>query len=197
MNQNPLDTLSTEIVSYENIDNSNSQSTFPWESEQNQATETLTETNAEIPNEIADNVTVENQIILRNSGFGGIILPQNTDKNSTYNIASIDLDPFCYSNSSIYFNFCCNIATLNAQVQLKFQLYKQDRNQIIPLPVGSAFNFIRMNPTTQTDVFSLTACDQNLRVSNRYNYSVCIEVMGFNTVGTVTITNPILTALII
>ncbi|WP_333651667.1 DUF4489 domain-containing protein [Lacrimispora sp.] len=142
-------------------------------------------------------VSAPNKMMLKGSSSGGIFLPENTDKNAVYTVASINLNTSGYKNFSMHFNFSCIIATTGARMHLKFQLFKQEKNQTNPFPVGSGFIFTRSEESTETNPFSLTAWDFDSMASECCNYSIRIEVMGFDTVGTVMITNPVLAAFII
>lgn len=138
-----------------------------------------------------------NEILLKGSALGGIVLPENTDKNATYTVASINLDTSAYWKFMIQFNFTCNIATVNARMHLKFQLYRQEKCQVNSVPVSSSLIYTRNEDSTETNTFTLTACDCDSMKSKCCNYKVNVEIMGFNTVGTIMITNPILIAFII
>ncbi|MEY8354854.1 DUF4489 domain-containing protein [Lachnospiraceae bacterium 54-53] len=126
-----------------------------------------------------------------------MFLPENTDKNATYTVASINLDTSAYRHYKINFNFACSIATVNARMHLRFQLFKQEKYQLNLVPVSSSFAFTRNEDSNETNVFTLTACDFDSMESRCCNYRVNIEIMGFDTVGTIMITNPILIAYII
>ncbi len=141
-------------------------------------------------------VSDQSKMMLKGSSSGGIFLPENTDKNSIYTVASINLDTSEFKNFSMHFNFSCSIAATAARMHLKFQLLKQEKNQTNPFPVGSGFIFTRNEEITETNTFSLTAWDLDSMASECCNYSICIQVMGFNTVGTVMITNPVVAAFI-
>ena len=134
---------------------------------------------------------------LKHSDTGGIILPENTDKNSTYIITSINLDTSSYKIFSINFSFSCSISTAKAQMHLKFQLLKQERYQLSSFPVGSSFVYSRTADSTETNTFSLTAWDLDSMSCKCCTYYILAEVMSFPTVGVTTITNPILSAYII
>ncbi|MFT4107045.1 MAG: DUF4489 domain-containing protein [Lacrimispora sp.] len=142
-------------------------------------------------------VSAPNKMMLKGSSSGGIFLPENTDKNAVYTVASINLDTSEYKNFIMHFNFSCSVAATGARLHLKFQLFKQEKNQTNPFPVGSGFIFTRNEESTETNPFSLTAWDLDSMTSECCNYSIRIEVMGFDTVGTVMITNPVLAAFII
>lgn len=134
---------------------------------------------------------------LKCSDTGGIILPENTDKNSTYIITSMNLDTSSYEIFSINFCFSCIISTTKAQMHLKFQLFKQERYQMSSFPVGSSFVYSRTADSTETNTFSLTAWDLDSMSCKCCTYYILSEVMSFPTVGVTMITNPVLSAYII
>lgn len=133
----------------------------------------------------------------KQSSFGGLLLPQGTERGSTYNIASINLDTSAYRNFSVYFNFSCNIHTTEASGHLRFQLMKQEKYQSVSSPVSSSFTYIIRIPDTTSNTFSFSACDFDSMTCTSCSYSVYIEIMGAETVGSIMISNPILIASII
>lgn len=143
------------------------------------------------------NCAAANESLLKCSASGGLILPENTDKNATYTVSAMNLDTSAYRNFSIRFNFSCNIVTSNARMHLKFQLLKQEKYQFGSFPVSSSFIYARDANSSETNTFTLTACDCDSISCKCCTYHVTVEVMGFNTVGTIMITNPVLLAYII
>jgi len=138
-----------------------------------------------------------NQVLIKSTAAGGIILPDQTDKNATYNVASLNIDTFSYRNFLIHFNFSCNILTINARMHLKFQLYKQGNDQAARTPVSSSLVYSRNQNSRETNTFSFMAYDHDSIGCKYCNYSVYVEIMGFDTMGTIMITNPVLIASII
>lgn len=142
------------------------------------------------------NCAAVNRTLLKCSASGGLILPENTDKNATYTITAMNLDTSGYRNFSIKFSFSCNIATVNARMHLKFQLLKQEKYQFGTFPVSSGIIYTRNTDSSETNTFSLSAWDCDSTSCTCCTYHVAVEVMGFNTVGTIMITNPVLFAYI-
>lgn len=138
-----------------------------------------------------------NQNLIKCSAMGGIILPEHTEKNATYNVASLNIDTFSYKNFLIHFNFSCNILTTSARMHLKFQLFKQGNDQMTLTPVSSSMVYSRSEDSGETNTFSFIAYDQDSMGCRCCNYSVYVEIMGFDTIGNIMITNPILIASII
>ena len=138
-----------------------------------------------------------NQVLIKSSDLGGIILPESTDKNTTYIVASLNLDTYSYRNFLIHFNYSCNIATTSARMHLRFQLFKRGNDQTISTPVSSSLVYSRSENSGETNTFSFTACDCDSIGCSCCNYSVYIEIMSFDTTGTIMITNPVLIASII
>lgn len=138
-----------------------------------------------------------NQVSIKSSAMGGIILPEHTDKNATYNVASLNMNTYSYRNFLIHFNFSCNIVTTGARMHLKFQLLKQGNDQAVPTPVSSSLVYSRSVDSRETNTFSFVAYDHDSMGCRNCNYSVFVEIMGFDTLGTVMITNPVLIASII
>lgn len=138
-----------------------------------------------------------NDVFFKSSELGGIILPDSSERGATYIVASMNLDTSIYRNYIIYFNFSCNIETISARLHLRFQLVRQEACQTTKIPVSANYAFARNVPATETNILSFTACDCNPSKCKRCNYIVYIEVMGFDTTGTIIITNPVLFASLI
>nr|WP_314461286.1 DUF4489 domain-containing protein [uncultured Clostridium sp.] len=138
-----------------------------------------------------------NDLLLKSSELGGIILPNSSERGATYIVASMNLDTSTYRNYIIYFDFSCNIETISARLHLRFQLFKQEACQITKIPVSANYVYARDVPATETNIISFTAYDCNPLKCKCCNYSVYIEVMGFDTTGTIIITNPVLFASLI
>ena len=174
---------------YYNVSNRNSQPVQPKTNTPKQY----------IPNELphVDNFSTANKLLIKHSHSGGIVLPEDTDKIATYIVASINLDTSAYRNFLIHFNFSCNIATTRAGLHLRFQLFKQEKNQVSRVPVSSSYIYNRITNSTDTNTFSFIACDSDSMKFKYCNYSVYVEIMSFRTVGTIMITNPLLIASII
>lgn len=143
------------------------------------------------------NFSATNDILLKSSELGGIILPNSSPRGATYIVASINLDTSTYRNYIIYFNFSCNIETMSARLHLRFQLFKQEACQITRIPVSANYAYARDVAATETNILSFTAYDCNPLKCKCCNYSVYIEVMGCDTTGTIIITNPVLFASLI
>jgi hypothetical protein len=138
-----------------------------------------------------------NQALIKSSAMGGIILPEHTEKNATYNVASLNINTYSYRNFLIHFNFSCNILTTSARMHLRFQLFKQGNDQTASTPVSSSLVYSRNEVSRETNTFSFMAYDHDSMGCKCCNYSVYVEIMGFDTIGTIMITNPILIASII
>ncbi|WP_313582278.1 DUF4489 domain-containing protein [Lacrimispora sp.] len=138
-----------------------------------------------------------NQILIKSSAMGGIVLPEHTDKNATYNVASLNMDTCSYRKFLIQFNFSCNIVTSVARMHLRFQLFKQEKDSAVQTPVSSSQVYSRNEVSGETNTFSFIAYDRDSMGCRCCNYSVFVEIMGFETMGNIMITNPVLIASII
>jgi len=141
-----------------------------------------------------------NGISVKSSALGGILIPDGTDKGATYNIVSINLDTSANRNFSIQFNFTCNIATILARMNLRFQLFKQEKYTTALIPVSSSFIYTRNNPnmlSSETNTFSLFAYDCHPMKCKCCDFSIFVEIMSPGTMGNIMITNPVLMASII
>ncbi|ADL04308.1 hypothetical protein Closa_1712 [[Clostridium] saccharolyticum WM1] len=138
-----------------------------------------------------------NEVLIKSSAMGGIILPEFTDKNATYNVASLNLDTYSYRDFFIHFNFTCNIVTTGSRMHLRFQLFKQGKDTTVQTPVSSSQVYSRYEVSGESNTFSFIAYDRDSMGCRCCNYSVFVQIMGFETMGTITITNPVLIASII
>lgn len=136
-------------------------------------------------------------VLLKSSELGGIILPDSSERGATYIVASLNLDTSTYRNYIIYFNFSCNIETISARLHLRFQLVRQEACQLTKIPVSANYVYARNVLATETNILAFTACDCNPSKCKCCNYIVYMEVMGFDTTGTIIVTNPVLFASLI
>lgn len=138
-----------------------------------------------------------NKTTLKCGTPGAVTLPLATLAGTTFNLANINVDTKNYSKPCIQFQFSSNIVTTAAVLSLNFQIFKQCKNQLIPVPVGPVWTFSRLVAVTESNTFSFTVCDCDNCDDECCNYSVSATVVGVATVGVTAISNASLSAIIV
>lgn len=140
---------------------------------------------------------ISDDVFLKASAFGGVIIEDGSEKGTAYNVVSVNLDTAACRHFHTELSFSCNILCIDASVRLKFQILKQEKNQMMPLPLSSGNSYSRNQKVTESDVVTFSALDCDSHSTQWCNYSVFIEIMGQKTAGTVIITNPVLIAVVV
>ena len=140
---------------------------------------------------------ISDDVFLKASAFGGVIIEDGTEKGTTYNVVSVNLDTAACRHFHTELSFSCNIICIDASARLKFQILKQEKNQMMPLPLSSGNSYSRNQKVTESNVVTFSALDCDSHGTQWCNYSVFIEIMGQQTAGTVIITNPVLIAVVV
>lgn len=138
----------------------------------------------------------DNNLIIKHAAFGGVVLPKAPEKRATFIVASLNLDTSGYERVLVQLAFSCNIVINELKVRLRFQLFKQEKNQCFPVPVSTGILFYRDRVCTEANSFTLTAFDCDLAGSTYCCYSACAEIEDFENEGNLIISNPVLTAVI-
>ncbi len=140
---------------------------------------------------------ISDDVFLKASAFGGVIIENGSEKGTTYNVVSVNLDTELCRHFHTELSFSCNILSIDASARLKFQILKQEKNQIVPLPLSSGYSYFRNQKVTESDVVTFSALDCDSHSTQWCNYSVYIEITGQQTAGSVIITNPVLIAVVV
>ncbi|WP_394925785.1 DUF4489 domain-containing protein [uncultured Robinsoniella sp.] len=140
---------------------------------------------------------ISNDVFLKTSAFGGIIIPDGTEKGTAYNAVSINLDTEACGHFHTELSFSCNVLSIDASARLRFQILKQEKNQAMPLPLSSGYSYFRNQKVTESDVVTFSVLDCDSHGTQWCNYSVFIEIVGQQTAGAVMITNPVLIAAVV
>lgn len=136
-------------------------------------------------------------ILLKCSAFGGLVLPEGTEKGATYHVASLNLDTSGCKNFMVHLSFSCNIILRQTRALLRFQLLKQEKCQPYSVPVSAEMLYSNQGRGMEADTFTLSACDCDSQESPCCTYSVNVEVTDFQAGGSGMIANPVLIATII
>ncbi len=136
-------------------------------------------------------------ILLKCSAFGGLVLPEGTEKGATYHVASLNLNTSGCTNFIVHLNFSCNIILRQTRANLRFRLLKQDRCQHCSVPVSAEGLYSREIRDMEADTFTLSACDCDSQESTCCTYSVYVEITDFQASGSGMIANPVIIATVI
>ena len=138
-----------------------------------------------------------NKTMLKCGTPGAVTLPLATIAGTTFTVATVTVDISKFCKPCIKFEFASNIVATAAALTLNFQIFKQCKNQLVPIPVGPVWTFSRLLEITSSDSFSFIACECDSCNEDCCTYSVVATVAGLATVGVTSINNAILSALVV
>lgn len=136
-------------------------------------------------------------LLLKCSAFGGLVLPEGTEKGAAYHVASLNLNTSGCTDFMVYLNFSCNIILLQTKAALRFRLSKQEKCQPCSVPVCAEGLYSCEIRGMEANTFTLSACDCDARESACCTYSVYVEIADFQAGGWGMVENPVLIATII
>lgn len=136
-----------------------------------------------------------NNMHIKSAAFGGLVLLGDTDKRAELHVASLTLDTSGCDDFMVQLNFSCNIITSNTKIQLRFQLFRQEKDQSFSCPLSTGILYCRDIP--EANAFTLSICDCDSMISTCCTYSVYAKLTAFEAGGTGIIANPVLIATII
>ncbi len=132
---------------------------------------------------------------------GPIVFPVGTPAGVTFTLATVNADTKGMKLSCIQLEFAANIITTAAAIILNFQVFKQCRNQMTPVPVGPIWTFSPPTGVTEGNTigntFSFYVCDCDTTCNECCYYRVVVTQAGATTTGITTINNPSLAAIIV
>ncbi|HIT90494.1 MAG TPA: DUF4489 domain-containing protein [Candidatus Merdenecus merdavium] len=138
-----------------------------------------------------------NKTVLKCGTPGAVTLPLATLAGTTFNVATVTVDTSKFNKPCIKFEFASNIVATAAALTLNFQIFKQCKNQLVPIPVGPVWTFSRLAEITSSDSFSFFVCDCDSCYDECCTYSVVATVAGIATIGVTSINNAILSAIVV
>lgn len=138
-----------------------------------------------------------NRTALRCGCPSGVTLPLATIAGTNFTVATVTVDTKGFKKPCIKFEFASNIVTTAAVLTLNFQIFKQCKNQLVPIPVGPVWTFSRLAAVTSSDTFSFFVCDCDICDAECCTYSVVATVAGVATVGVTSINNATLSAIVV
>lgn len=139
----------------------------------------------------------ENNLKIKSAVFGGLIIPEGTEKRATFHVASLTLNASCRKDFLVQLSFSCNIIASKSKICFRFQILKQEKCQPFPTPVSTGILYCRDKAEMEANTFTLSVCDCDLTAGRGCTYSVYVENEGTETVGTGIIASPVLIATII
>ena len=138
-----------------------------------------------------------NRTMLKCGTTGAVNLPLATLAGTTFNLSNVNVDTKNFKKPCIRFDFASNIVTTAAILSLNFQIFKQCKNQLVPIPVGPAWNYSRLVAVTESNTFTFFVCDCDICDEGCCNYSVVATVVGVATIGVTAISNATISALVV
>lgn len=138
-----------------------------------------------------------NRTLMKCSSPGAVTLPLATLAGTSFNLANVNVDTKKFHNPCLKFEFASNIVTTAAILTLNFQVFKQCKNQLNPIPIGPVWTFSRLVAITESDSFSFLVCDCDNCDDECCNYSVTATVVGIATIGVTAINNATLSATVV
>lgn len=128
---------------------------------------------------------------------GAVTLPLATVAGTNFTVANVTVDTKGFRKPCIKFEFASNIVTTAGVLTLNLQIFKQCKNQLVPIPVGPVWTFSRLVAVTESNTFSFFVCDCDICEPECCTYSVVATVAGIATVGVTAINNATLSAIIV
>lgn len=138
-----------------------------------------------------------NRTLLKCGCPGAVTLPLATIAGTNFTVATVNVDTRGFRKPCIKFEFASNIVTTAAILTLNLQLFKQCKNQLVPIPVGPVWTFSRLVAITDSNTFTFFVCDCDICDEECCTYSVVATVAGVATVGVTAINNATLSAIVV
>lgn len=124
-----------------------------------------------------------------------MIIPTG-EANRTFTTGSLTLDASCLCDPSIKLQYTSNLDGIFGGT-IRFQVYKQCRNQFTAVPVGGSWNFtVPATELPAATAFTFFVCDCDFCNNDCCTYTVVITTVTA-TVGNLAINNSIISALAI
>ncbi|MFT4105365.1 MAG: DUF4489 domain-containing protein [Lacrimispora sp.] len=143
-----------------------------------------------------------NRTTLKCGSHGSVTIPAATLTGTTFTLAVVNVNTKGYRGPCIKFDFAGSIAVTGAAITLNFQIFKQCKGQLVPVPVGPVWTFSRLIEVTESDSFRFFSCDCDICDDGCCVYSVVASVTGVlpdinETIGSTVINNVSLSAIIV
>ena len=129
--------------------------------------------------------------------YGAVPIPAETEVGADFALVNLNMDTMGYKKPCVKLEFLSNILTETATATLNFQVFRQCKGQLAPVPVSGIWTFARAVATAdEANSFGFALCDCDDCDCGCCNYSVVATVAGEATTGTITINNATLIATI-
>ena len=128
----------------------------------------------------SEDVCRKENIFIKNADFGGVVLPEGTDKRATFHVASLSLDTSGYKNILIHLAFSCNIIAEKLKLRLRFQILRQESGQGVTVPVSAGILYDRDKVCSEANSFTLSVYDHNAAAEKCCIYSVLVDIEEFD-----------------
>ncbi|MDR7811019.1 DUF4489 domain-containing protein [Lacrimispora sp.] len=138
-----------------------------------------------------------NRTMLKCGNSGSLVLPVNTTAGARFTITTVNVNVKDFKKPCIKLEFTSDIATRVAALTLDFQVFKQCKGMVTPIPIGPVWTFSRLSTITDSNTFSFLVCDCDICNDECCTYSVVVRVASTVTVGVTTINNALISAFIV
>lgn len=138
-----------------------------------------------------------NRTMLRCGNSGSLTLPVNTSAGARFTLTTVSVNVKDLKKPCINLEFTSDIATTAAVLILDFQIFKQCKGIVTPIPIGPIWTFSRPLAITASNTFSFRICDCDICNDECCIYSVVARVASTVTVGVTTINHASLSAFIV
>lgn len=130
--------------------------------------------------------------------YGAVTIPEETEVGTAFPLVNLNVDTQGFKKPCIKVEFLSNVLTDTATATLNFQLFRQCKGQLTPVPAGGVWTFSRAVATAdEANYFGFALCDCDSCNRDCCNYSVVVTVAGAATTGTVTVNNATLIATVV
>ncbi len=138
--------------------------------------------NCNCPGDGIEKHLAPNRTTLKCSNQAGTTLSLANVTSDTVTLATLSIRIKNYQSACVKLNFACNIITVTSIDTIDFQIFKQCKNQITPIPIGSIWRFTRTVADSEGNSFDFFVCDCDI-----CNNECCI----YSVVATITRTLPV------
>ncbi|HIT90495.1 MAG TPA: DUF4489 domain-containing protein [Candidatus Merdenecus merdavium] len=135
--------------------------------------------------------------ILKCKDNGALALPAATKAGVHFTVAALTVDTSKMRKPYGNIQFSTNISTTSASLHLQFQVYKQCKDLLAPIPIGPVFTFSTKGTITHGNTFSFMVCDCDSCNGKCCTYTVVVTVAAVPTVGLTNLGNNTLSAFIV
>ena len=143
------------------------------------------------------------KVVLKCGNPGSVILPVLliplvTPLTFTVSQVTVNTEDFC--DPCIKFEVASNVNVtvgVGLPIALNFQIFRNCKNQFIPIPVGPIFTFSRVVSVLESTAFSFFVCDCNVCPDDCCTYTLVMTVPTLGVGIGASVTNATISALVV